>query len=474
MDSHRLGGTFCPEATGNSSIRRVLVSLLVALVLGFSIFDDVIPPAPRNGALNARNSRTVAISESGILPYAFCGIYDPNGVTGVLRSKFEHQGKQYEIWVTAGSAWRRKSHVLVEFLVYFKEAGKRCTLDAGGHCEMSPLVYPNVDCVVSGRRGPGEFVVPGLEFLKSIREPIHTMSLLCPTLLNADALPVAGVDVTIHIGDAPALPVRLCRHHVPQVFDIALCSEPLFGYSEKNDFWQGSPRYTSHSLLDAFLVYHVKVLGLHVTIQDRHFDLANAMPLHLSKQVRYRGGWDLHFGDEVPAYAWEILAEATCLWERRLDSLFVAPVSVDQFILPRIPGELIPDLMRRIDLNQTSGFEAPTVQAFASSATKSVPTVLQRWNLLGQDLEFNDQRCIPFANPRHVTHQGVHWNWGRTADFKSNRDVNYVYDVLQMHVVHIMALARPQMNQGVGRQDEWYSHLASVLAQELEQQFFKS
>jgi hypothetical protein len=109
---------------------------------------------------------------------------------------------------------------------------------------------------------------------------------MCPSL-ELDLPSYGSTQVDLYIGDegTRTFSLNLCYIHVTSVRRASLCTEPLFGIS-KNDtnslaFWKGITNvwpngYHNHTLLDAFLKYHINMLGLHVTVKHIY-----QMSLHL-------------------------------------------------------------------------------------------------------------------------------------------------------------------------------------------------
>ncbi len=92
-------------------------------------------------------------------------------------------------------------------------------------------------------------------------------------------------------------------------------------------------------------------------------------------------------------------------------------------------------------------------------------TVLEQWSLLGEEFEFGNARHLPLFNPRHVSHSQVHFLCGKIPDLL-NGELNYGDSIqkLYLHVFHILALARPNLNREDGRPaDEWLLELSKRL-----------
>jgi hypothetical protein len=467
-----------------SLAKFTLVALLVLVV----IIDDV---SLREFLLIKISSPNQAISENGLLPYQLCGSNESNKGAGIAFSSFIHDDVKYEIAVTASSSWGEGANLSrIEFLAFFKYKDKDCT----NHCEIhpnNPIISPTVSCrdVKSGHLRPGFFSIPAEQSLrKYYGNFFHVINILCPTL-ELD-LPSSGETlVELYIGDEGALTfsLQLCYIHVTSVRSASLCTEPLIGISSNDSrnlaFWRGITNiwpngYHDHTLLDAFLAYHMNILGLHVTINTYFPDeFKPHIQKYFGPNFAYRPGWNLpRLGPASNKhYNYEIFADATCQWEHRLDSNWVVAISApDNFIFPRNYGESLDDALRRLDPEIYSGVEIPTMLSHSrNKASDENENVLQRWRVLDfKDEPYFHDRSIPLFNPRHSTHTIVHWNRARTNEFKENLEGLAVIEELSLSVVHIMALVRPEMNYPDaperGDLQPWFDELGKKLESELE------
>ena len=270
-----------------------------------------------------------------------------------------------------------------------------------------------------------------------------------------------------------------------QFVELHCATEPLVGISSndanKLAFWRGITNvwphgYHGHTLLDAFLKYHINILGLHVTLNTYLPDeFTPYIQKYLGPNFAYRPGWNLPgIGTSNSYLNYEIFAEATCQWEHRLDSQWVVVVHApDNFLFPRNHGESLEDVLDRIDPEVYSGVEIPMMLSHSRNVTMDeVGNVLQRWRVLDEkDAPFDLHRCIPLLNPRHSTHTGVHFNAARTDEFKNNLVGLDVINQLSLSIVHIMAISRPIMNRAnaVERGDlqSWFDVLGKRLEEEL-------
>jgi hypothetical protein len=422
----------------------------------------------------------MALRDDGLLPYALCGSDAASDGAGKLLSRFSHSGRDFTLAVTAASAWGGASAAepRVEFLAYYipADASVCPTLGEGvPHCMIAPEVYPDVFCRAADKEWRrGEFSFPGRNHVIERAQQLSVFVLSCPGL-DSDLVSAAGygrtlVDVEIGSARSP-LTTALCYQHVSVVHNVSACTEPFYGFNGRAPFWSGEPLYEGHTLFDAFIVYHTRVHGMAVTINDYKQETREIATRYLGPLVRYRGGWDFHgAGFASDHLDFEVLAEATCHWERRLDSRWVYILhAADNFAVPTEAGALIGDSLAHLDARAFSGAHVPIVQAFTrDEPLLASDNVLQRWPLIGDDLEFDDQRHTPVLNPRHFTHTFVHWNIGIVPSLsKPCLSPAEALFTLHLHTVHILALARPHLNKKAGTVDAWYAALAARLAEEL-------
>ena len=305
------------------------------------------------------------------------------------------------------------------------------------------------------------------------------MTIVCPGLEQdlADAPHPAEVVLRVGDGGGDAATLRVCRRApTADVLDVAVCTQDFYGFTRNaSAFWHGSPPYERprHTLLDAFVVYHARVHGLHVTVNDFGADFRPLVQRYLGRNVSYRGGWGLPALGPSDPLDYEVLAEATCAWEHRLDARWVYILhAADNFAVPVARGELVRDALARLDPRVYSGAHVPMVQAYRATAGAAAGgNVLQRWNLLGPEFEQGVSRHTPVLNPRHLEYAVVHWNTAPTPDFRKNMEYTDAVPVLGLHTVHIMALARPELNRAAGRADASLDELAARLQDALEREF---
>lgn len=447
---------------------------------------------------NSSESPNLAITENGLLPYQLCGSNESNSGAGVLFSSFTHNGVEYLIAVTASSSWGEGAKLpRIEFLAYFRPNDPSTWTCPGhqGHCEIlprgSPIISPKVSCRVlqSGARPrAGHFSIPADESLRRLFGGQRSVvNIMCPSL-ELDLPPSGITTVELFIGDKgqTTFSLNLCYIHVKTIRRSSLCTEPLSGISSNDTnnlaFWRGITNvwphgYQDHTLLDAFLKYHMNVIGLHVTLNTYLPDeFTPYIQKYLGPNFAYRPGWNLPgLGTSDKYLNYEILSEATCQWEHRLDSQWVVVAHApDNFIFPRNNDDSLDDVLDRLDPNVYSGVEIPMMMAHSRNRVEDgKKNVMQRWRVLDiADEPFQNFRAIPLFNPRHSTHTCIHFNAARTEEFKENLVGMAVINRLSLSIVHIMALVRPLMNKidAIERGDlqPWFDELGRRLEMELE------
>jgi hypothetical protein len=420
-----------------------------------------------------KRGHNLAISENGLLPYQLCGSNESYLGAGVKFSSFIHKGIEQLITVTASSSWGEDAKLpRIEFLAFFRPNNSQEWNCNGAHCGVpprgGPIISPNITCrvVIPGSQfRPGYFSIPAAESLKRLFAGglFSVVNIMCP-LLELDLPPFGSTQVDLYIGDegTRTFSLNLCYIHVTSVRRASLCTEPLFGIS-KNDtnslaFWKGITNvwpngYHNHTLLDAFLKYHINMLGLHVTVNTYLSDeFTPYIQKYLGPNFAYRPGWNLPgLGKTDAFHNFEILSVATCQWEHRLDSQWVVAISApDNFLFPRQYGETLDNVLDRLNPEVYSGVEIPMMLSHSRLKREDEgENVLQRWRVLDSldETYVEGFRSIPLYNPRHTTHTCVHWNNALTDEFNGNLVASDVIRDLSLNIVHIMAISRPDMNR---------------------------
>lgn len=444
---------------------------------------------------NVTTSNNFAISENGLLPYQLCGSNESHLGAGIAFSSFVYKNVTQLIAVTASSSWGEGSRLpRVEFLAYFRpndpSVWDQTCPGVSGHCEFlprgAPIISPNVTCrMVGSQSRPGYLSIPAAESLKRFCADglFSVVSIMCPSL-ELDLRPSDQSKVELYIGDEMdqiTFSLNLCYIHVTSIRRASLCTEPLVGISNNDSislaFWRGITSvwpngYHGHTLLDAFLKYHINVLGLHVTL-NTYFpnEFTPYIQNNFGPNFAYRPGWNLPgLGISNKYLNYEIFAVATCHWEHRLDSQWVVAISApDNFIFPRTYGETLDDVLDRLDPEIFSGVEIPMMLSHSRlNEIDEGKNVMKRWRVLDvADEPFQNFRAVPLFNPRHSTHTCIHFNAARTEEFKNNIAGMDVIDRLSLSIVHIMALVRPTMNRpdAIERLDiqPWFDELGNCL-----------
>jgi len=479
---------------------KILLTIIFIFIMYLAETENVVGNAfQRAIRTGLTSSPNLAISENGLLPYQLCGADESNVGAGIAYSSFKFNGREQLIAVTASSSWGEGSRLpRVEFLAYFRpndpSVWDRTCSGVSGHCEFlprgAPIISPNVTCrVVGAQSRPGYFSIPAEESLRLYCADglFSVVNIMCPSL-ELDLRITGQTKVELYIGDEAGeitFAINLCYVHITSLWRASLCTEPLFGIS-KNDsssqaFWRGITNvwphgYRGHTLLDAFLKYHINVLGLHVTLNAY---LPDEFTPHIQKYLgpnfAYRPGWNLPgLGISNSYLNYEILSEATCQWEHRLDSQWVVVVHApDNYIFPRTYGETLDDVLDRLDPQVYSGVEIPMMLSHSHYKNEDEKkNVIQRWRVLDvSDEPYQNFRAIPLLNPRHSNQACIHFNAARTEDFLGNLYGRDVIDKLSLSIIHIMALARPSLNQinAIERKNiqPWFDQLGEKLEKEL-------
>lgn len=475
----------CPSRLRRQLITSILIVVIV--VLFFQPRRCLDPPAPRAAVSTFKAAGvagpSLALSEDGLLPYRLCGADVADGGAGFRAFSFAFNNVSYKLVVTAASAYGADSAegARLEFLAYYAVAGQRCCR-RDNSCGLPHEIAPKVTCGLAGGGRPGGFLFrhPDLMNVAVIK-----CALAAEDLRAMRGAPLVAVKMDIEGARADC---DVCIQHVQTVHAAVLCTEPFFGYGMRSAFWHGVPRYfDGEDLLTSFIVHHLDVARFgHVTINAYDPAFRELVRPFAGARVAYRGGWDIAFfmeGDDTnhEALDFEVLAEATCLWEHRLDARWVFIVhAADNFLSSAVPGEGVSEALARIDASKVSGIELPIVIA---TTNHSIPhdgiwrlnNVLQRWSLRAPcpadhmgSYGCGDWRTIPAANPRHVDHHLVHENKGRLALFRDNVKGDAAFGLTKLFVTHILGLAREDWDSNDGVRDAALSDTAERLDHALE------
>ena len=227
-------------------------------------------------------------------------------------------------------------------------------------------------------------------------------------------------------------------------------------------------------MLEAFVLYHTMVVNAsRLVMNDLDMTLLPRMKsfLELGFHVKYRANWRLE--EELPGlspanelYAFEPLAESTCMWEHRLSARWVQILhAVDNFFFPTCKGCNYSKVLSRINESVVSVIMVPMVEAFTPEVAVPLDglNVLQRYPLIGPDTERKAKvRQTPIANPRHFDSTAIHRFVGMRASARGVVDEDASYTA-GLQTVHIMAIARPERDLHSGTNDSWYAELGYQL-----------
>ena len=280
--------------------------------------------------------------------------------------------------------------------------------------------------------------------------------------------------MTISIG-AASVPVDICYDHVDAPVEIALCMETAYGYSRNSSFWVGNPRFSgNHTMVDAALTYHADMMAAHVRFNDIDSDARDAVLPYTNeggRRVSYRSGWRLSALLRMPAdlvagqlglaetaadvVASEVLVDAACQWEFRYRARWTAMISsVDNFAAP-LDDVSLAEALKRAPVDNVSTILVPIVEGFSSNGSLTAgPNILLRYPVAGPELAFGDTRHTPIIDPRHLDAAQIHWATKFRPHAGPPRQTwgpNETLVKLQVHALHMMALTRPERDNGSGR-----------------------
>ena len=471
-------------------------SLISALLCG--VFVAVAhPPLPATNAfiafvhqaapLSARWRGNNYVRDNGLLPYQLCSANQVFPGPQRSTTTFSHNGQTYSAVLIAASAWGESMLSgqplrtdAIELLVTYSEANLPCKITMTIHCAISD-VQPPIACRFGASSSMWR---PG-----SISTGLYVGVVRCPLGINSSLPDATGIEIAFgdravsvleqqltstRIGaggpyEGGSMSANICYEHVEVVDDLVLCTQPHW-FDESSSFWRGSPPYFEGStLLEAFLLHNLNVVNASRLVIH---DLGNGMhkrmkPFLQDGRVKYRTNWALT--DELPGvggeliYAFEAHAETTCMWEHRIRARWVQILhAVDNFLLPTCFGCNVSNILARINQSAVSELRVPIVEAFTPRELQHTPqtiveafNVLQRFSLLGDDwIGRGLRRDTPIGNPRHFNEAIIHeFVFPRTTIFKILDEERCIE--LGLQTVHIMALARPQLDTHIGIPDNW-------------------
>lgn len=438
------------------------------------------------------------IRDDGLLPFQRCNSEEFYPGPMRLYGKFTHSdGIVYNLVATALSVFGQtdlsgkptEAPAHAELLVYFQPSGKGCRIIGMLHCA-TELIRPTVVC---RRRGTAEWMKGKADFLNATItsrvqpfEWIALASLICPLgpgLELTDAFEiewrVGGSSVSTEQAE---FFTDVCYHHVSTPSMLVICTMPHFGFDTKSSFWMGSPAYSHGNLIDAFLLYHAQLMQVSVVFNDLYDSCFSELERYKhNSRIKYRSHWELalHFSDMAAGGTTEheILAEATCMWEHRLNYRWhMQAMVVDNFILPMVANKTVAELLLQVDEHAISELAVPIIMG-NSDRSQIIPleqlNVLQRYDLLGPELHYSayapgDWATTPIANPRHHQFGIIHWmEYGKNPKIglpvMSPSDVLHNIGIQTLHL-HVLS-GRP--NDFTGESFIGLSDLGNKLQKEL-------
>ena len=247
------------------------------------------------------------IRDDDILPYQMCD-------AAAQFSKSDHvvmNIDNLDILILAASVWGKsadsgepKSVENIELAVFPNREGSNFEACCGGHA-FTHVVFANtiihqvlVTCVLSTAtneivsKSPGFWNYTAPTYIPSgtIMHPA-VMSLHCPVDLQSGsrsfdrfiASDRLKLSILLESPSAPtsasgranaSLDIPLCYEHVEAAEQVVVITEPIYGLKNHHvfakQFWFGEPRYVGHTLLDAYILFHARVMGARVYINALH------------------------------------------------------------------------------------------------------------------------------------------------------------------------------------------------------------
>ena len=243
------------------------------------------------------------IRDDGILPYQICNAAKfSKSATQLISTTIE----SFDVLFLASSVWGASadngeplSVKSIELMAYIKKSGSAFDACCGGHTFIhSHHVHTLMDrvgaiCVLSvdtkliqSSNGIWNYSAPTTKIpYKELKHP-GVVSLHCPVdliagthsfdrFVGSDRLKLSIFLESIYpVNNNASIDVDLCYEHVDKADDLVVITEPIYGFKNHHvfarQFWNGDPPYERHSLLDAYIVYHTKVMGARVYINALH------------------------------------------------------------------------------------------------------------------------------------------------------------------------------------------------------------
>jgi len=253
----------------------------------------------------------------------------------------------------------------------------------------------------------------------------------------------------------------------------------MYHYSSNSSFWFGNPAARAgakkkNSLLDEFVIFHT-MQGAKVQVNDFDGSMEANMRKHKGKAaVSYRKGWDLPdmWADNrrLGSVAYETQAETSCMWEHRVRAKWVQILhSVDNFAFPSTMGWSMSDVAKDLDVLTTSSVWVPNTDANTPEQHAEPPqTVMHKHNLLKNVAKTQTSRITPLGDPRAYDTSNVHWFTAPRGNNRGESNAAFAVEEMKYYVVHIMSMARKQLDKHQGTVNAAWNALGDKLAQALD------
>jgi len=440
------------------------------------------------------------VNEDGILPFQLCHANDFYPGSKRLFPKFVHDGKEYQMIITAATVFGRTNKFgepiyvkKIDFLAFFQESENECDYQKF-QCLVSRLRRrPRTSCIFGNH-----LTLPGATYRVKKNQFVEF-----PTKLGSAAVAVVECKIEKHIEEIREIfedhfeikliigdnnetaTADICYQHVTKPKTLHICTTPQFGYENENDtFWYGSPRYSGYNNLDAFLIYHTKIMDASVTINDlwgsetlmKLMRPYRALQNKSENEIRFRSNW--RHPKEFPknnkgVYLFENICQTTCIWESRLSAHWTMLLqAVDNFAYPISFNNTITDILKVVKKDDLIYAKVPIILPGTDASHAKTGNILTRFNLLSRLLwyEFLEERYTPLGNPRKISYSWVHTMaiydrfctipencWGKVYGPMS------AVKILGLATVHIMGITREEYNRKDGMRDPWYLELGNRL-----------
>ena len=251
------------------------------------------------------------VRDGGILPYQFCNaaIFSKSAtrLVSLVIETFDVLFLASSVWGTSADNGEPIRINSIELMAYIKKSRSVFNACCGGHAfihsNYARTVMDRVraTCFLSSSNGTmlvreshciWNYSKPTSKIpYKELKHP-GVMSLHCPLNLItgthnfdrfvlSDRLKLSIVFESKFAAKPTSIDVDLCYEHIDKADELVVITEPIYGFKNQHvfakQFWNGDPQYERHNLLDAFIVYHTKVMGARVHINALHRDADEIM-----------------------------------------------------------------------------------------------------------------------------------------------------------------------------------------------------